>query len=253
MPDLVPESSAKFSTATERADRRWSRALRWGMLAALAVHLLVLLLSRTTKLLPPSPFSAAGPQAGDVRAAAGGGSGLTMVEVRERRAQPEEVEPEPIPVPAEVVVEPDPPRPTPAREAAPTPAATPTQRGTGAPGAGGESGERADAGPGTATGTGRGGGGTEEEGRSGVVPPTPRGMILPPSDRPRSARGQEITVWVFVSDRGRVISDSTRLEPPTSDARYNKRLMRSAAEWVFEPARRDGRPVGAWYPFQIIL
>ena len=108
-------------------------------------------------------------------------------------------------------------------------------------------------GAGTADGRGEGGGGGAEEGRSGMIAPVPRGMILPPSDRPRNVRGREITVWVFVTDRGRVASDSTRLEPPTGDGKYNRRLMKSASEWVFEPARRGGMAVGAWYPYQIIL
>jgi hypothetical protein len=86
-----------------------------------------------------------------------------------------------------------------------------------------------------------------------VIPPTPRGIFIPPPGRPASARGQEITVWVFVRENGRVDGDQVRLEPPTSDSRYNRRLMQSVAEWVFDPARQNGRAVPAWYPFQVIL
>jgi outer membrane biosynthesis protein TonB len=237
-------------TATERGDRRWHRSLGLGVLSAVLLHLLILLIWRTELPLPRSPFTAAGTMAGDIRAAEGGGSGLEIVEIRAEQPPVEEPEPEPIPVPTpEQVVIVQEPRPAP--QAPPAPATTPTQQGTGAPGQGGDAGQ-ADA-PGTATGTGAGAGGSGGEGDAGLIAPVPRGMILPPPDRPRSVRGMEVTVWVFVNERGRVAGDSTRLAPPTPDARYNDRLRRSAAEWVFEPARRAGRAVGAWYPFEIIL
>lgn len=238
--------------ASERGDRRWRRALWTGFALAVVVHLAVLLVSRTTRVPPPSPFAAAGPDLGDVRAAAGGGQGLEIVEVRARRAPVEEEavpEPVPVPVPEEVVVRP--------REVPVEPVdegvteAPPTLPGTGGAGAGGQEGPAE--GPGTATGTGRGGGGADEEGASGLIAPRPRGIFIPPSGRPSSARGQEITVWVYVLPTGRVAEDSTRLEPATSDNRYNQRLRRTVSEYVFDPARRAGRAVGAWFPFQIIL
>lgn len=241
--------------ATVYGGRRWGRMLALGVLVSVAVHLIFFLLFPSRDGTPRSPFSAAGPPAGDIRAAAGGGSGLTMVEVTVRTAPVEEEQPVPIPVPVEVVVQPEPVRPPQVEE--PAPVAAPSLPGTGAPGQGGTGGTDGSAGtgagPGTATGTGAGGGGTADDGEAGIVAPTPRGLILPPADRPRSVRGREVTVWVFVSDRGRVVPDSTRLEPPTPDEGYNRRLRRSAAEWVFEPARRAGRAVAAWYPFQVIL
>jgi hypothetical protein len=107
--------------------------------------------------------------------------------------------------------------------------------------------ETADAGiPGA---EGRGDAGTAEEGRFRVVPPRPRGLIVPPTQR--SLRGQQIEVWVFIGPNGRVVADSTRLEPPTSDRAFNRRLMEDAAQWVFEPARQNGQPVGAWFPYTI--
>lgn len=253
--DTHQKEPSGFRTATQRADRRWHRALVIGMMTAIAAHLVVLLLFRTTRFLP-SPFSAAGPPAGDVRAAAGGGDGgITMIEVREQRAPaPAEETPVPVPTPVpEPVVMVEPER-TPAPETNRPPAPVPTPApGTGNAGTGGAQGPAT--GPGTATGTGSGGGGTAEqgEGQPGLIPPTPRGLFIPPSNPPRSARGKEITVWVFVTEQGRVASDSVRLDPPTPDARYNRRLRSSAAEWVFEPARRNGRPVGTWFPFWITL
>jgi hypothetical protein len=201
---------------------------------------------------PRSPFAAAGPPRGDIRAAAGGGGGMQQVDIRVQRTPPVEAVPIPVPVPdAPVVEEPEQPdvkvEPTPI----PGPDVAIASPGTGQTGEGGSGGTSV--GPGTATGTGQGGGGTEETGGSGMIAPSPRGLILPPSDRPASVRGREVTVWVFVSERGRVLADSTRLEPPTPDNRYNRRLMQCAAEWSFEPGRKAGRPVGAWYPFQVIL
>lgn len=240
-----------WSAASDRADRRWRRSLGLGLLFAVVVHLAVLLLSRSEILIPDLATSAAGPDAGDVRAAAGGGSGLEAIAVRVQTEQPQVVEttPVPVPVPEEVVVRPDPPKVE--IEERPAPAAVPSLPGTGRAGDGGEQGTAT--GPGTATGTGEGAGGTGETGASGAPMPTPRGMILPPADRPRSARGQEIAVWVWVNERGRVVADSTRLDPPTADSRYNQRLKRSAAEWVFEPARQAGRAVAAWYRYEMIL
>ena len=76
-------------------------------------------------------------------------------------------------------------------------------------------------------------------------------MISPPTTR--TLRGSEIEVWVFVSEVGRVVADSTQLRPPTSDGRFNDLLVREAAQWVFEPAREGGVPVAAWFPYIIGL
>ncbi|MGH7477473.1 MAG: energy transducer TonB, partial [Longimicrobiales bacterium] len=104
------------------------------------------------------------------------------------------------------------------------------------------------------SGTGAGAGGTEAEGReTGVIPPTPRGLILPPSDRPRSVRGKEVTVWVFVSAQGRVTPDSTRLIPSSGDRGFDQRLRQLASEWVFTPARRGGSAVAEWFSYVLVL
>jgi hypothetical protein len=74
-------------------------------------------------------------------------------------------------------------------------------------------------------------------------------MIIPPANR--ELRGTEVQVWVFVNDMGRVVADSTRLDPPTRDGDFNKRLVREAAEWIFRPAVREGKPVSSWFPYRI--
>jgi len=56
-----------------------------------------------------------------------------------------------------------------------------------------------------------------------------------------------------VDATGAVVPDSTRLEPPTKDRDFNRRLIREASEWVFRPASRDGRPIAAWFPYRIIM
>ena len=84
-----------------------------------------------------------------------------------------------------------------------------------------------------------------------MVPPSPRGMIIPPANR--SLRGQEVQVWVFVNELGRVVADSTQLRPPTSDRDFNSRLVREASEWIFEPAKKGGKAVGSWFPYTISM
>ena len=106
-------------------------------------------------------------------------------------------------------------------------------------------------GPGLLDGDGRGDGGNADSGLFRVVPPSPRGIILPPTNR--NVRGQSVEVWVFVDDRGRVVADSTQLRPPTSDRSFNARLLREAAEWVFEPGKEGGEAVAAWFPYTISM
>ena len=243
-----------FTTAAQRADRVWNRALVGGLIAAVLLHAAFLLSVRTVAV-PEAPFTAAGPDRGDYRAAEGGSDGLAMIEIRLPAApavevEEEEVEVEPVPVPEPVpepIVEPEPiTAPEFAEEEIEVSAP-----GQGDAGTGGEAGESA--GPGRATGEGEGGGGADDSGDAGLIAPRPRGILIPHSGQPASARGQEITVWVFVAADGRVLADSTRLDPPTSDRRYNNRLRQTVSDWVFEPARRAGQAVAAWYPFQVIL
>ena len=105
-------------------------------------------------------------------------------------------------------------------------------------------------GPGLPDATGRGDGGTAASGRFRDVPPSLRGAIIPPTND--NVRGQTVGVWVWVNDQGRVVADSTQLRPPSSDRAYNRRLVREAADWVFEPGRSGaGEAVAAWYNYQI--
>ena len=103
--------------------------------------------------------------------------------------------------------------------------------------------------PGPGTGRGSGDGGTSDAGRFTVTPPAPRALILPTFADELKERGAEIWVWVDVT--GRVVPDSTRLRPPTSDRGLNQRLRDEAADWRFEPARRGDEAVASWYNYRV--
>ena len=232
---------------TEELDERSRRIWRGALLASVLLHILIFLMFRRDIIIPPSPFAAAGPRAGDAAAAAGGGMKVLTLQIQQETPQEpvvETVTPVPVPTPEpdiEPVVE-KPPQP---QVVAAVSALDGTRVG---PGQGDRKGE------GLADGTGRGDGGTGEEGLfRDVVPPTPRGLILPPSDRPGKVRGKEVDVWVFVTAVGTVVEDSTRLAPTTGDRKFDDRLKKQAAEWVFEPARRAGSAVAEWFRYTIIL
>lgn len=228
--------------AIRRADQlraRYRVYFRRGLVASVLVHLLLFLIFLGERT-PPSPFAAAGPRTGDDRAAAGGGMHAIALQVPP--------EPQAIPRPPEPVLAPDA---LLVVDEIPEPEAERVTFSEFEGVAGRDKGPQE--GPGLEGGTGTGDGGTAMEGRFRVIPPSPRGMILPPSDRPGSVRGKDIAVWVFVTETGRVVADSTRLQPGSGDSRFDARLKQQAAEWVFEPAKRGGRPVAEWFQYIISL
>ncbi|UCC23846.1 MAG: hypothetical protein JSU98_08890 [Gemmatimonadales bacterium] len=179
-----------------------------------------------------SPFAAAGPRAGDNRAAAGSMQAMNM------RVPPSTpIIPPPIPLPTVTDIEPVEFDPEPVYE----PAAL--------------SGETLglEDGPGLEDGTGEGDGGTSDEGLFRVVAPVPRAVMFPNAPDDDRIRGREVEVWVFVDSAGRVVPDSTQLRPPTPNGDYNRRLVRDAAEWSFSPAMRDGQPVASWFNYRFTL
>ena len=209
--------------------RKERRIWRWGLVLSALVHLLVFFGWRGS-VLPESPFAAAGPKSGDNRAAAGSMQALNI-------STPPPVPIIPPPVPIEVAVEVDPVEFDDQTEFDPASLMGET------PGA--------LEGPGVVDGSGRGDGGDADDGLNRLQPATPRGMIIPPTNS--DLRGTEVQVWVFVDERGRVVADSTRLEPPTRDRGFNNRLIREASEWVFRPAVQEGRPVASWFPYRISM
>jgi TonB family protein len=225
---------------TEAQLRRWDRIFRWSLLASLLLHILIVLLFRQEVLLPETPTSAAGERAGDPEAAAGGGMEVIAYRLESQTPETEPTVPEPEPVPTE---------PQPEVEPQEEPAREPSQPLGQQAGAG--EGRGTDTGPGTETGTGRGDGGTSDEGLNRMTAPTPRGMILPPSDRPGKVKGMTVTVYVFVAASGAVVSDSTRIAPSTGDSRFDRRLRDDAAQWKFRPGMRGGQPIASWFPYTI--
>lgn len=209
--------------------RRERSVWRQGLIASVLLHLLVFL-GWQGSVIPPSPFAAAGPRAGDNRAAAGGMQAINVPTPVTRRVVPP-------PTPIEVAVEVEPVEFE--QEVELDPSSVLGEK----PGL--------DAGPGMEDGTGEGDGGNADEGRFRHQPPSPRGLIMPPAND--DLRGVELQVWVFVDQRGRVVPDSTRLDPPTRDGGYNRRLIREASEWVFRPAVKDGQPIASWFPYRITM
>ena len=213
-------------------DRRKRDRSIWGtaLLLSVLVHLVVVVAFRSGPPAPPSPFAAAGPRRGDFRAAPG-----SMHAMNIRTPQPARIIPPPKPIEVQIQVQPvefD-------EVAQIDPASVIGQ----APGTG--------EGLGKAGGTGKGDGGNADEGYYRLEPPMPRGMIIPPSNK--SLKGTKVEVWVFVDEKGKVVADSTRLNPPTKDKGFNQRLIREAAEWVFRPATKGGQPVASWFPYTISM
>jgi len=213
---------------TVRERRRRDRSVwRNALIVSVLFHLLIFVGWRGS-VIPDSPMAAAGPAAGDDRAAAGS---MQALNVRTPPSRP--LVPPPIPLPTEISVEPV--------EFVMEVEIDPASVAGDAPG-------DLEA-PGIETGTGLGDGGNSDEGLYRLQPAVPRGMIIPPdNDR---LRGTEIQVWVFVDERGRVVADSTRLDPSTRDGDFNRRLIREASEWTFRPAQQDGEAVASWFPYRI--
>jgi hypothetical protein len=210
---------------TARDRRRQDRSVwRTGILVSVLIHLFFFLAWQGT-VIPDSPLAAAGPAASDNRAAAGS---MQAFNVRTPPSVP--LVPPLIPLPTEIVVEPV--------EFVQDIEVDPASVAGDAPGV-------LEA-PGLELGTGLGDGGTADEGRKS---PVPFGVTIPQAnDR---LRGTDVQVSVFVDATGRVVADSTRLEPSTRDRDFNRRLIRGASEWVFLPAQQDGEAVASWFSFRI--
>ncbi len=217
-----------MSTPNVRTRRRKERKLwRTALVVSLLFHLLVLVFGGR-RPIPLSPFAAAGPKAGDTRAARGGMQTMNITV-----PPPRPIVPPPMPVLAEIEFDPVEFDSEPQFDLAAL------------------LGERPGDGPPGLDGDGEGDGGDATEGTATVTPPKPRGMILPPDHK--DLKDNEVTVWVFVNEHGQVVADSTRLEPPTRNRDLNRQLIQRAAQWIFLPATRHGQPVAAWTNFRFGL
>ncbi|MFQ5745636.1 MAG: hypothetical protein ACE5HF_00280 [Gemmatimonadota bacterium] len=228
--------SARIVFPSERTDRRYRRALWWGLSLSAGFHV-ALLLAWRADLSPYATTVAAGPRTGDPTAAAGG-SVMQAI----RFAPPREivVPPPPTSVPdvvlPEVEIEP------PAEP--PVSIRTVDLRGSLA-------GSGPARGPGVEAAGGTGDGGADAEGYHRLTAPEVR-SIYPEWDPPESVRGMEVTVRVLVAWWGEPLD--VELRPPTPDARFNKRLASKALQMDYAPAHdRLGRPVTAWAEFTQIF
>ena len=214
----------------EVRDRRRRERRRWAgaYLLSLLLHLLILL-PRGELAIPVAQSSAAGPGRDDSRAAAGGMRAIRMAVPPEPQLErprvpvPVEIQVDPVEIEDEIVFDLE------------------TLLGE-RPGLGD---------PGVADGEGSGDGGSSDEGPDRLLPPAPRSMIIPPANR--DLRGVDVRVWVLVDATGRVVADSTRLDPPTRDRGFNRQLMREAALWLFRPGTKDGMAITAWFDYLISM
>lgn len=114
------------------------------------------------------------------------------------------------------------------------------------PGTGGGSGGGAGPVAGTASGPGTGG----EDGY--IVPPNPRGVIVPPDKAPRSVKGRKYRATFWVGADGRV--QRVDVSPDIRDADYRRALYERLMDFAFYPARnRVGLPVPGVVPIDFAI
>ena len=95
------------------------------------------------------------------------------------------------------------------------------------------------------TNTGAGDEGNAERGVDRLRPASPIRLTLPLAVS--DLRGTQLKVRVFVDEKGRVVPDSTRLDPPSQNRLYEQLLIGEATEWTFRPGSFRGRPVSSWF------
>lgn len=237
-PTVNPEDRGPHLTVSERKAKE-RRIWRAALLASVVLHVLIFVLGPGGSVFLPME-AALGPDQDSDDPARGAVSVVSL----------SSAPPRPIPTPAEPTVEVEV-----ALQEVVTPETAPEIEievpEVDRPGVGSTVGQAPEDGDqaGLPDASGGGDAGDAESGRAGLIPPAPRGLIIPPTNR--DLRGSEIQVWVFVDTDGRVVADSTRLEPPTGDSGFDERLVSEAAEWVFQPATENGTPVSAWFPYRI--
>jgi hypothetical protein len=222
------DDSEMVETPSRRNTARQRRALWTGLAISAAFHALLLFGWRAPS--PDGPGSlAAGPRAGDYRAAAGGGEMIALA-----IAAPRPIE---VPAPPDTrpqIRDPELPVPEPERHIV-TASLSGPRSGAAADGRSGQGLPGAD---------GAGDGGTERAGRDRRTPPTPR-SIVPRWDAPKELRGQRVTLRVRVDSRGEPTGEID-IQPRIADAGFEKQLRRDVLAMDFLPGRQDGRAVADW-------
>lgn len=224
---MTPIRQGGEDIASIRHARRHRVAWRVGMLASVLIHVLVVVLWRTTPI--PAPSAAAGRD--PARPVPGGGGALAAVAIR----VPTVTE---IPPPPRPVLAVDMPQVEVREFAAPVagPVVAPVSEVALVPGIGG---------------IGGGEGGGSGTGEDGFVPPVPR-SVIPHWDPPESVRGLEVTVRVYVDANGRPTGE-VELDPPTPDRGFNREIIERVHHMEYRPASRNGRPVSGWAEITFIF
>lgn len=215
-------------TTASRNDSRHRRAIHVGLALSLLLHAVVFLAWRSEQVAAGASI-AAGLRTGDASAAAGGGA---MQAITLAAARSTEIPPPPAPLPSL-----DAPEVVPVEVETPVLASGLLERPGSSPG------QNAGFVPGVPGGTGTGDGGTDAEGLYRNTVPEPR-VIIPDWDPPKEVKGMRVRMRVLVDERGNPVD--VELEPPTPNARFNRKLIETAMEMEFKPALRNGRPVRDW-------
>ena len=208
-------SSSSVRNRRRRERKIWKSAL----LGSLLLHVL-LFAGSGRRSIPQLAESSPGPNEGDLRAARGG-----VQTMRISIPPPRPIAPPALPLPTEIEVE---------ELDLDTEVDFDLAALLGDPGPPGPPGPE---------GAGVGDGGAGENGQMNTVP-KPLGVIPPSNDK--RLRNVRVKVWVFINESGRVVADSTRLDPPTKHRKLNRKLIEEAADFRFVPGTRNGQPVAAW-------
>lgn len=222
------DNSGGVETPSRRNSARQRNALWTGLAISAAFHALLLFGWRVPAADNPGSL-AAGPRAGDIRAAEGGGE-MTALAI---------AAPRPIEVPA-------PPQTRPQIRDPELRVTEPERHVIAASLSGPSGGTPAEgrSGPGLPGVDGAGDGGSDRAGRDRRSPPTPR-SITPRWDPPQALRGQRVMLRVHVDALGEPTGE-IEIRPRIADSGFEKQLRRDVLAMDFMPARRDGRPVADW-------
>lgn len=214
---------------SRRNSARNRKALVVGFALSLLVHVLLLFGWRTSNLNDQRSL-AAGPRAGDFRAASGGGE-MQAIAIAAPR-------PIVIPAPPSNVPrfdEPDVDVQEPERSVLTAALSGPS----GGAAAMGENG-----GPGRAEADGGGDGGSDAQGDDRHSEASPR-SITPLWDPPRDVKGMRVTVRVQLDALGKPTGE-IQVEPRIPDSGFDRELRKGLLSMDYFPARRDGLAVADW-------
>ena len=220
-----------------------------GVILSAALHVAVVLLLVWSGSRFLTDDRAPGP--GHGRGGGGGGGNRTLI----LYVPPAPATPAPAPAAPEIVmpkqltvVVPVVPADTTPRAPAPAPAQPSAGQGPGegagkgpgtGPGSGSGSGGGNGSGAGPGTGPDSGGGGT-------LYPPSPQGIILPPTHPPSALRGTRLTAVFEISASGEVTH--VGLDPAPKDHSFANDLLDRLRRYTFTPAHTvDHQPVAAIY------